>query len=54
MIEILVNATIGGRQIWGPVNGLAARAYGICRCIQTIDWVSYTPVRFVDADGIPV
>ena len=46
-VEVLINATIGGKPLYGPVGGLAARAYGISVCIQIRDWAQYTPIRFV-------
>lgn len=53
-LEVLINAKIGDSSLWGPVGGLAARAYGIAVCIQPRDWARFTPIRFVDADGIPL
>lgn len=55
-IEVLVNATMSGKDVWGAPNGLAARAYGLSRCIN---WrigmnVLFTAIRFVDEDGIPL
>lgn len=45
-MEVLINATISGKEIWGPVGGLAAKAYGVAVCITLKDWARYTPVRF--------